>query len=60
MYHGRNSGKKCMAIRIVKHCFEIIQLMTGRNPLELFIAAVINGGPREDSTRIGSSGTVRK
>jgi len=40
MFHGRNSGKKCLAIRIVKHAFEIINLMTGRNPLEVYIGAV--------------------
>ena len=27
--HGRNNGKKLMAVRIVKHCFEIIHLLTG-------------------------------
>ena len=29
MMHGRNNGKKLMAIRIVKHAFEIIHLLTG-------------------------------
>ena len=28
MMHGRNNGKKLMAIRIVKHSFEIINLLT--------------------------------
>lgn len=28
MMHGRNNGKKLMAVRIVKHAFEIIHLMT--------------------------------
>ena len=37
MFHGRNTGKKAMAIRIVKHAFEIIELMTGRNPIEVYI-----------------------
>jgi small subunit ribosomal protein S5e len=27
--HGRNNGKKLMAVRIVKHTFEIIHLLTG-------------------------------
>ena len=40
MFHGRNTGKKCSAIRIVKDAFEIIHLMTGRNPLEVFCEAV--------------------
>merc|ERR1719163_662206 len=34
--------------------------MTDRNPLQVFIDAVQNGGPREDSTRIGSAGVVRR
>jgi hypothetical protein len=29
MMHGRNNGKKLMAVRIVKHAFEIIHLLTG-------------------------------
>ena len=35
MFAGRNSGKKIMAIRILKQCFEIISLMTGKNPIEV-------------------------
>ena len=99
MMHGRNNGKKLMAIRIVKHAFEIIHLLTGQNPLQVPYArmrehehaicpsvrpsiclpcmldksvryvnsnvslfkivtdAIINSGPREDSTRIGRAGT---
>ena len=29
MMHGRNNGKKLMAVRIVKHAFEILHLLTG-------------------------------
>lgn len=29
MMHGRNSGKKLLAVKIVKHAFEIIHLLTG-------------------------------
>merc|ERR1712192_156414 len=50
--HGRNNGKKLMTVRIVKHAFEIIFLMTGENPLQVVVNAIINSGPREDSTRI--------
>jgi small subunit ribosomal protein S5e len=59
-FHGRNTGKKVKAIRIVRHAFEIIHLLTGRNPLEVFVNAVVQAGPREDSTRIGAGGVVRK
>lgn len=37
MMHGRNNGKKLMAVRIVKHSFEIIYLLTGENPLQVNI-----------------------
>ena len=59
-FHGRNTGKKVKAIRIVRHAFEIVHLLTGRNPLEVFIKAVMLAGPREDSTRIGKGGQVKK
>merc|ERR1719223_153166 len=60
MAHGRNNGKKLMAIRIVNHTFDILNLMTGKNPIQVFVDAVQNAGPREDSTRIGSAGVVRR
>jgi small subunit ribosomal protein S5e len=87
MMHGRNNGKKLMAVRIVKHAFEIIYLLTGevnrilfaipqfsvffklfltilfsfcKNPLKILVDAIKNSGPREDSTRIGRAGTVRR
>ena len=60
MMHGRNNGKKLMTMRILKHAFEIIHLMTSENPLQILVDAIINSGPREDSTRIGRAGTVRR
>ena len=60
MMHGRNNGKKLLTVRIVKHSFEIIHLLTGENPLQVVVNAIINSGPREDSTRIGRAGTVRR
>lgn len=60
MQHGRNNGKKLMASRIVQHAFEIIYLLTDSNPVQVLVDAIINGGPREDATRIGSAGVVRR
>jgi len=60
MMHGRNNGKKLMTIRIIRHSLEIIYLLTGRNPVEVLADAVTNAGPREDSTRVGSAGIVRR
>ena len=109
MMHGRNNGKKLMAVRIIKHAMEIIHLLTEQNPIQVIVDAVINrygngglfpwavndvlpfyellmafhvvlqsfficftfsfplsiifcyySGPREDATRIGSAGVVRR
>ena len=60
MMHGRNNGKKLMALRIVKHAFEIINLMTGANPIQVLVDAVMNASPREDSTRVGNAGQVKR
>ncbi|XP_032280816.1 40S ribosomal protein S5-like [Phoca vitulina] len=60
MMHGRNNGKKLMTMCIVEHAFEIFHLLLGENPLQVLVNAIINSGPREDSTRIGRAGTVRR
>ncbi|KAJ3136554.1 ribosomal protein S5 [Physocladia obscura] len=60
MMHGRNNGKKLMTVRIIKHALEIVHLLSDLNPIQVLVDAVINTGPREDSTRIGSQGTVRR
>ncbi|CEQ40590.1 SPOSA6832_02210 [Sporobolomyces salmonicolor] len=60
MMNGRNNGKKQMAVRIVAHAFEIVHLLTDQNPIQVLVDAIVNTGPREDSTRIGSQGTVRR
>merc|ERR1711934_1195385 len=52
MMHGRNN--------VMKHTLEIIHLLTDLNPIQVVVNAIINGGPREDSTRIGSAGVVRR
>lgn len=60
MMHGRNNGKKLLAVRIVKHAFDLIHLLSDQNPIQVLVNAVINAGPREDATRIGSAGVVRR
>ena len=57
---GRNTGKKQLGVRIVKQSLELIALTTGENPLQVVIDALSNGGAREDSTRIGTGGVVRR
>jgi small subunit ribosomal protein S5e len=57
---GRSNGKKQIAVRIVKQVLELIHLLTGKNPIQVLVSAIQEGGAREDSTRIGSGGTVRR
>ena len=60
MFHGRNTGKKLLAVRVLKATLEIIHLLTDENPIQVLVNAVVNSGPREDSTRVGSAGVVRR
>jgi len=58
--YGRVNGKKQMAVRHFRQTLEIIHLLTGENPLKVLFDAIVQAGAREDSTRIGSGGTVRR
>lgn len=44
--------------RQLKRCFFFAFYL--QNPLQVLVNAIINSGPREDSTRIGRAGTVRR
>ena len=58
MRPGKNAGKKAKATNIVKQAFEIINLRTGKNPIEILVKAVENSAPCEDTTRISYGGIV--
>ena len=58
MRHGKVGGKKVKASNIVRAAFEIINLKTGKNPVEVLVTAVENTAPSEDTTRIGYGGIV--
>ncbi|MGD6806888.1 MAG: 30S ribosomal protein S7 [Candidatus Bathyarchaeia archaeon] len=58
MRSGKNAGKKAKATNIVKEAFEIINLKTGKNPIEVLVQAVENCAPAEDTTRISYGGVV--
>jgi len=58
MRPGKNSGKKAKATNIVKEAFEIINIRTGKNPIEVLVNAVENSSPCEDTTRISYGGVV--
>ncbi len=49
---GGGTGKKQNAIKIVKNAFEIIEKRTKKNPIQVFIDAVQNAGPNEETTTI--------
>lgn len=58
MRPGKNAGKKAKTTNIVKQAFEIINLRTGKNPVEIIARAVENSAPCEDTTRISYGGVV--
>ena len=58
MQPGKNAAKKARALNVVKNAFEIIQLNTGRNPVEILVKAVENAAPCEDTTRLSYGGIV--
>ena len=57
---ARSTGKKQLAVQIVKQTLELIHLLTGLNPIQVLVNAIALSGAREDSTRIGSGGVVRR
>jgi len=52
MRPGRNTGKKHKAYNIVKRAFDIIHYKSRKNPVQVFVDAIINVAPREEVTRI--------
>jgi small subunit ribosomal protein S7 len=58
MRPGKNAGKKAKATNIVEQAFDIINLRTGKNPIEILVKAVENASPCEDTTRISYGGVV--
>ncbi len=58
MRSGKNSGKKAKATNFVKETFEIINLRTNKNPVEVLVQAVENSSPCEDTTRVSYGGVV--
>lgn len=58
MRPGKNAGKKARATNIVKQAFEIVNIRTGKNPIEVLVNAIENSAPCEDTTRISMGGIV--
>jgi small subunit ribosomal protein S7 len=58
MRPGKNAGKKAKVMNMVHHAFQIVNLRTGKNPIEVLVKAVENSAPCEDTTRISMGGIV--
>jgi len=56
MQTENNTGKKQLAIRIVRDAFEIVNKKTKRNPIEVLVEAIANSGPREETVRLKYGG----
>lgn len=52
-YH---TGKKSHLLRVMKDAFTLIELKTGKNPIQILINAICNSAPREEVTRIAMGG----
>jgi small subunit ribosomal protein S7 len=58
MKPGSSGGEKSRITSSVRTAMKIINLKTGRNPVEVLVRAVENSAPNEDTTRIGYGGVV--
>ncbi|HQP71511.1 MAG TPA: 30S ribosomal protein S7, partial [Methanoculleus sp.] len=56
MQTEHNTGKKELAIRIVRDAFEIVYQKTRKNPVQVLVDAVANAGPREETDRLKYGG----
>ena len=55
---GVLQGKKLKVMHIVEKAFDNVNKQTNENPLQIFINALQNSAPIEDTTRIRQGGTV--
>jgi small subunit ribosomal protein S7 len=49
---GGNTGKKMNALKIVEKAFELVEERTKKNPIQVYVDAIQNSGPREETTTI--------
>ncbi len=55
---GSSGGDKPRVTNSVRTAFKIVNVKSGRNPIEMLVRAVENCSPNEDTTRIGYGGVV--
>lgn len=58
MRPGNNTGKKTMIMNAVEAAFQLVQLKTGQNPVQILVDAVVNAAPREETTRVSYGGVA--
>lgn len=58
MSPGKNTGKKQLAINIVKQSLEIIYIRVKENPIQVLVRAIENAAPREETTTIMYGGIM--
>jgi small subunit ribosomal protein S7 len=56
MSPGKNSGKKEKASQILKESFDLIHKKTEENPVQIFVRAIENAAPREETVRLKYGG----
>ena len=56
MSPGKNSGKKQKASQILKDSFDLIHTKTEENPVQIFVRAIENAAPREETVRLKYGG----
>jgi small subunit ribosomal protein S7 len=56
MQTDENTGKKQMALKIVRDAFESIYERTEENPVQVLVTAVENAAPREETVRLKYGG----
>ena len=55
---GRLQGKKIKVVNTIKQAFDMINKQTGMNPIQVFILALENSAPIEDTTRVRYGGII--
>ncbi len=58
MKPGSSGGDKSRVSGAMRTSFDIVNVKTGRNPIEMVVRAIENSAPNEDTTRIGYGGVV--
>lgn len=59
MRPGKNAGKKMLVLNAVEAAFELINLKSNKNPVQILVDAVINASPREETTRVSYGGVAQ-